>query len=150
MRTVKQKRIGAFFPRVGAGAGSGAHGVAAGGKAVGAAAQRLDVVYKHNVTGISHYRVQAAKMNPVPNTAAAYVNITQFVAAHLCSSARAGGKSGLRNFQLMPAREATDRDSQRQYWARVCRAVAVAHGEAGHAPSPPVGSCWRSGSRCCG
>ena len=80
MRTVRQKRMEAFFPRVGAGAGSGARG-AAGGKAVGAAAQRLDVVYKPNVTGISHCRVQAADTNPTPNTAAAYLNITQLVAA---------------------------------------------------------------------
>ena len=137
MRTVRQKRMEAFFPRVGAGAGSGARG-AAGGKAVGAAAQRLDVVYKPNVTGISHCRVQAADTNPTPNTAAAYLNITQLVAAHLCSSARAGGKRGLRNFQFMPAREATHRDSQRRKWARVCRAVVVAHGEAGHAPLPPA------------
>ena len=138
MRTVKQKRMEAFFPRVGAGAGGGARGVVAGGKAVGAAAQRLEVVYKPNVTGISHYRVQAGNTNPTPNTAAAYLNITQLVAAHLCSSARAGGKRGLRNFQFMPAREATHRDVQRQKWARVCRAVVEAHREAGHAPLPPA------------
>ena len=110
----------------------------AGGKAVAAAARRLDVVYKPNVTGISHYRVQAGDTNPTPNTAAAYLNITQLVAAHLCSSARAGGKGGLRNFQFMPAREATDRDSQRQKWARVCKGVVEAHREAGHAPLPPA------------
>ena len=49
MRTVKQKRMEAFFPRVGAGAGGGARGPRRG--VVAAAAQRLEVVYKPNVTG---------------------------------------------------------------------------------------------------
>ena len=49
MRTVKQKRMEAFFPRVGAGAGGGARGARRG--VVAAAAQRLEVAYKPNVTG---------------------------------------------------------------------------------------------------
>ena len=139
MRTVNQKRIDAFFTRVGAGGGSGARGVPGGqGAAAREEGKRLDVVYTPHVTGISHYRVQAARTNPSPNNAAAYLNITQLVAAHMCSGARAGGKPGLRSFEFMPVREATHRDSQRKAWATVCKSVVEAHGEAGHDPVPPV------------